>query len=162
MSTTIDLPECVFIGAAIRFFYPLDNRLGAKTKLTPRRVVVREIQDCDEKPVPQWCINERPTVRRGRWLIHAYDLDRHSLRRYYLRSIRELKPYTEPLYQIGMFDPCADDEPIEYLESVWTNSHLDQWSLRKIIAAYNDWAETEEESTLAMGVFPYDQEAFHA
>jgi hypothetical protein len=140
-------------GNVVIFSYPEDNRVGVKTRLNPRRIVVRKERDLRESPLESRTIKLDPNRRRGQLLITGFDIDRQRVRRFYFDSMRSLKVSDQPLMRLGLYDPLVENDVPQLFGSLWTDSRADQAEVRRMIRLVNDWL-ADRQSTYCIGLFP--------
>ncbi len=146
----------VFVpGNVVLCSYPSDNRINARTRLEPRRIVVRRERDLHFSPLDPISIQRRPRIRRGQLLIHAYDLDRCSYRKFYFDSMRSLRVSTQPLMQIGVYD-FFDSEP-RFIGRLLTDSRADMAHAREVLKNLNNWLYEQDTGQVAR-LFPVPTE----
>ncbi|MBS0207169.1 MAG: hypothetical protein JSS49_30200 [Planctomycetes bacterium] len=78
------------LGCAYSFKYPRYNYRSLPTRLELRRVIVELLRDTQAEPLETSTLTDNPTLRRGRWLVMGYDLDREAQRSFYLDSMTEI------------------------------------------------------------------------
>jgi len=139
-------------GSVLHCSYPTDNRVGAKTRLEPRRIVVRSERDLRELPLDPVTLRLRPKVRRGQLLIVGYDLDRRRTRKFYFDSMRSLRVSDRPLMRLGIYSAFGEDEP-RLFGGPLTDCRADQEHARRVIEALNRWLY-EQGTGKCAGLFP--------
>lgn len=125
-------------GNVISFSYPTDNRIGVKTRLARRRVVVKSERDLAEQPLETSTIRLDPWRRRGQLLVTGFDLDKQRWRKFYFEPMRTIQVSDQPLMRLGIYDPLADEEPHLYGRP-WTDSRADQAEVKRLIKLANQW-----------------------
>lgn len=68
--------------------YPTRNVIGVNPVWMPRRIKILQRIDLMESPLPIADYLRRPLVRRGRWLLRAYDCDSKRFRSFYECAIQ--------------------------------------------------------------------------
>lgn len=89
------LPSGLRCGRAYCFYYPRYNYLGLPPRLERRRVHVEVLRDLDDNPLDVTTCPRNPLLRRGRWLMTGFDLDREAQRSFYLESMTQVQEMTE-------------------------------------------------------------------
>ena len=123
-------------GSVLTFSYPSVNRVGAKTRLETRRLVIEGERDLRQKPLSVISIVRRPTLRRGPLLLWGFDLDRQRPRKFYFDSIRSLRISDQPLMRLGIYDALGLTEPV-YFDKPLTDSRADMEHARRVIEHMN-------------------------
>lgn len=82
-------------------YYPRRNVIGIEPVWEPRRLKEIERIDLVETPLPISDYLRRPLIRRGRWLIRAYDIDLKKYRQFYECAFKH--NFREPPLRIGQF-----------------------------------------------------------
>lgn len=85
------------LGCAYSFLYPRYNYVGLPARTESRRVVVESIRDTYGQPLQSQTVSLNPLLRRSRWLVTGYDLDRDERRSFYADSMTEIRPLTQEL-----------------------------------------------------------------
>lgn len=139
-------------GNVLIFSYPTDNRIGARTRLATRRVVVHNERDLRIKPLEPVTIKLDPNRRRGQLLISAFDISLQRWRRFYYDSMRSIKISEQPLMRLGMYDTLSDREP-RLFGRLWTDTRDDQAEVKRLIKLANQWL-ADHGSGECVGLFP--------
>lgn len=93
-------------GSRIELSYPDSTLVESLAKLRRRRVRVCGVRDLVREPLTPEEFVRRPFIRRSRWLITGYDLDRRQYRQFYAGSSGE---YRSPgLLRVALYEPGAD------------------------------------------------------
>lgn len=143
-------------GRAVSFWYPDDNRVKVRTVLLPRRFVIDRIQDTEIQPVePHW-IRVQPELRRGRWLLHGYDVDKRPERSFYVESMRSIKPIECRLFRLGFYDPMHEELPPALFGPIWTSSKKDMQRAKTVIKRQYHKMHRDQTMAFAIGLFPVD------
>ncbi len=82
-------------GRAYSFDYPRHNyrQLPAATEL--RRIIVVSVRDMRYEPLDRITESLNPTLRRSRWLVHGFDLDKDVERSFYTDSMSNIQALSE-------------------------------------------------------------------
>jgi hypothetical protein len=139
-------------GNVLSFSYPTDNRIGVRTRLASRRIVVRAERDLRLAPLEPVTIKLDPARRRGQLLVAGFDIDRQRWRRFYFDSMRSIKISEQPLTRLGMFDSLSDREP-RLFGRLFTDSRADQAEVKRLIELANRWL-ADHGSSECVGLFP--------
>jgi hypothetical protein len=78
-------------GAVVSFLYPRYNYLGLPVAVEPRRAKIMAVRDMKGQPLDPTTCQRNPTLRRGRYLVTAEDLDKGEERRFYFESMTEIR-----------------------------------------------------------------------
>ena len=92
------------------FYYPTRNIVGREPVWQRRRLSNIHRIDLLEHPLPIRDYLRRPLIRRGRWLIRAYDIDLGNFRQFYECGFRHC--FREPLLRIGERDDNGKLRPV--------------------------------------------------
>jgi hypothetical protein len=122
-----------FPGNVLTFSYPTDNRFRVRTRLTRRRLWVESVRDCERDPVDPLTTWLNPWLRRGRYLLHGYDLDLRRRRSFYLNSARSVRRIEIPVFRLGHYDPLDLSASVELAGPVFTDSAEDLQLARDVI-----------------------------
>lgn len=82
------------LGCAYSFHYPRHNYVGLPARTETRRIVVEALRDIDCEPLEASTVASNPQLRRGRWLVTGFDLDRDASRSFYFDSMTEVRSMT--------------------------------------------------------------------
>ena len=139
-------------GNVLSFSYPADNRIGVKTRLSKRRIVVKTERDLVILPLDSQTVKLDPWRRRGQILVAGFDLDKQVWRRFYADSMRSVKVSDQPLMRLGLYDPLAESVPFLYGRP-WTDSKSDQAEVKRLIKMANQWLIDHGRGQV-VGLFP--------
>ncbi len=90
-------------GATIELTYPDVTLVEALAQFHRRRIRVHSIRDLVANPLTPHEYLRRPKLRRSRWLICGYDLERLAWRKFYVGSSRE---YAAPgMLRVALYRP---------------------------------------------------------
>ena len=142
----------LFPGNVVSFSYPTDNRVQARTRLTPRRLLVERVRDLDREPLDPFTLWLDPWLRRGRHLVIGHDLDRQARRCYYLDSARSLRLIDEPVYRLGTYDR-VDGTGVLLRGPVFLDSLEDLAAMRRIMRHAYHLAGDRRQYSRAIGIF---------
>lgn len=92
-------------GSSIELSYPDSTLVESLTKLVLRRVHVYRIRDLVADPLTPEEFLRRPFIRRSRWLVSGFDLDRQCHRKFYLGNSVEHR--AAGLLRIALYEPGA-------------------------------------------------------
>ena len=150
------MSDCPFqIGQTIEFEYPDTNQVGIPLELEHRRFQIRKIRDVLAEPLKTETYQYRPYIRRARFLLGGFDLDKQEWRSFYADSMGNIVPVTGPLYRIGLYDPVVEWKPVLYLDEVYTLSPQDQARL-KMKLAQTKLEALSSRTQWCVGVFQFD------
>jgi hypothetical protein len=90
-------------GQVIELNYPDVTLVEAIARFQRRRIRVHRIRDLVREPLTPQEYLRRTKLRRSRWLIYGYDLDRCAWRKFYLGSSAEY-PSPETL-RLAIYEP---------------------------------------------------------
>jgi hypothetical protein len=138
-------------GSGLRFDYPEANHQGLPPVLHKRRVIVEDVRDTQEKPLDPITIEVRPKLKRGRYLVVGYDIDKKAVRRFYLDSMVDITPFTLATLRLGIYDQLSDAPP-ELLGTTYVE-HEEQGTLLHELDVLNEWLASEGNGLVA-GIFP--------
>jgi hypothetical protein len=93
-------------GSQIELSYPDSTLVDSLARLVKRRVHVYRVRDLLAQPLTPDEFLRRPFIRRSRWLISGYDLDRQRYRQFYLGNSAEHR--APGLLKVGLYEPGAD------------------------------------------------------
>ena len=93
-------------GSRIELSYPDSTLVESLTRLRRRRVRVCGVRDLLREPLTPEEFCRRPFIRRSRWLVTGYDLDRRQYRQFYLGSSGEYR--SRGLLRVALYEPGAD------------------------------------------------------
>lgn len=144
----------IFVGSVLEFTYPIENRRRSVcSRSRRRRAWVASIRDCEEQPIEDWAIRLCPDLRRGRFLLRCFDLDRYGERSFYLSSAQSLREVDIPVRRLALYDPLGDGQPIEWVGPLWTDSPGDSVQIAEAVRLYNEMTASNLVVNLALGVF---------
>lgn len=92
-------------GQLLTIHYPTCTTIELLTReinYIERSIIVHNIRDLVTDPLTPAEFLRRPYVRRGRWLISAYDCKLNQLRHFYLSSTLEF--YSQSQLRIGLYE----------------------------------------------------------
>lgn len=92
-------------GSKIELSYPDSTLVDSIARLVKRRIHVYRVRDLLAEPLTPDEFLRRPFVRRSRWLISGYDLDRGRFRQFYLGNSAEHE--APGLLKVGLYEPGA-------------------------------------------------------
>jgi len=143
----------VGIGSLLAFDYPLANRLGLPLAYLTRRIVVTDVRDVLRRPLTPAAVELVPLVRRGRWLITGYDLDRRAERSFYWEAMRHV---ARPSWlTLGLWDPLdAPDAPPRCTRGVFAPALSERLFLADVLRRYRLLSAGRPDVHLVAGVFP--------
>ena len=84
------------------FYYPTRNIVGREPVWQRRRLSNIQRIDLLEHPLPIRDYLRRPLIRRGRYLIRAYDIDAQQYRQFYQCGFRRW--FDEPPLRVGIME----------------------------------------------------------
>lgn len=87
-----------------RLYYPRINRVGVDPEWELRTLTIIDRVDLVAHPLPIADYLRRPLVRRGRWLLRAYDHDLGEYRQFYECAFKHC--FREPVLRIGIREDC--------------------------------------------------------
>lgn len=92
-------------GSRIELSYPDSTLVDSLAKLVLRRIHVYRVRDLLSEPLTPEEFLRRPYIRRSRWLVSGYDLDRKRYRQFYLGNSAEHR--APGLLKVGLYEPGA-------------------------------------------------------
>ena len=92
-------------GSRIELTYPDSTLVDSLANLVLRRIHVYRVRDLLSEPLTPEEFLRRPYIRRSRWLISGYDLDRGRFRQFYLGNSAEHR--APGLLKVGLYEPGA-------------------------------------------------------
>jgi hypothetical protein len=136
-------------GSEIQLSYPDCNLVESLTKLRRRRIRVYSVRDLLSDPLTPAEFLARPFIRRSRWLISGYDLDRQSHRQFYLGSSAEHQ--CSGLLKVALYDPHSG-RPTRTLPRVFGETLRERCLL---VDAIRSWAD-QDLHDLRLGIYADD------
>lgn len=108
-------------GSVYSFTYPRYNYTGLPDRTESRRVRVVSVRDTHREPLDPETTPLNPTLRRGRWLVTGWDLDRDAERSFYAESMRDVRELssdeTEPLIESTGYAVIGPSRRVEFQSS---------------------------------------------
>lgn len=92
-------------GSKIELSYPDSTLVDSLANLVKRRIHVYRVRDLLAEPLTPEEFLRRPYIRRSRWLISGYDLDRQRYRQFYLGNSAEHR--APGLLKLALYEPGA-------------------------------------------------------
>lgn len=136
-------------GATVAFSYPVSTLVGVPPEYRRRRLIVQRVRDLWADPITPEEFFRRPFVRRSRWLVWGRDVDRGTMRQFYLGSTRE---YPAPgLLGVGLYDPDSR-QIVRRLPRTFADTRRDRQLLAESLARWCD----HDTGRLRIGVFADD------
>ena len=138
-------------GRLVRFEYPIRNFLDEPLTWTYRRIVIERVIDLANSPLNGKWIRKRPQIRRGRYLVIGFDLDREAKRSYYLEAMRGQEQLA--WLSLCLFDPINKqivEQPIRYYPPEVERREF----LARLIRRHDEIACQQEDSFLTLCVLP--------
>lgn len=111
--TTVQVVKMITPGSNIELSYPTSTLVDALARFALRRIRVYRIRDLLADPLTPEEFLRRPYIRRSRWLISGYDLDKGQYRKFYLGSSAEHR--APGLLKVAFYEPGATRPTIPYL-----------------------------------------------
>jgi hypothetical protein len=90
-------------GSRIELTYPDCNLVESLAKLRRRRIRVYSVRDLLSDPLTPAEFLARAFIRRSRWLVSGYDIDRKSHRQFYLGSSAE--HHCAGVLKVALYEP---------------------------------------------------------
>ena len=120
-------------GEQVTLTYPDCTLVESLARLRRRRIIVKHVRDLVADPLTPAEYLRRPLVRRSRWLITGYDLQRQGYRQFYLGSSRE---YPTPGFLRAAVYRIGDSQPFDLIARPFGPSELERRVLSRVIDRY--------------------------
>jgi hypothetical protein len=121
-------------GTRLELTYPDCTLVEALAKFERRRIRVHSVRDLVAQPLTPHEYLRRPKLRRSRWLVFGYDLDRFVWRKFYIGSALE---YERPsVLRVGLYRP-DESKPADLIGRAFGPTARERIILARVLVSWH-------------------------